>query len=258
MKLTPVKTFLSSLLLILSLTIAHASPAQADPNISGTYSADIFVGGNLVSSQTWYFVQQDTFIGGFGLTGTQTYLWSGYGEVNGTLLALTEIDVNSGLTAEYSGTVADDGSTISGSFTDTVLGAGTFEAKRTKITQNLTPRTQLVVPPIVIVQDHAATLTLAKFGKITTAVRRLLARATFVTGKRATTRSIYSLKYKVTLHSLLNPSDVRRVTSKKNIVNFKNLPAGTYAASYKVVAFRDDIKVFTTNESPAASFTVEQ
>ena len=139
-----------------------------------------------------------------------------------------------------------DGLTMSGTFLDSQSTAGTFSATKTQTT--LAPDTQIQIAPQVSVQGKTAKFQLQKFTKVSLSKLNSAKLRSLLKAKAPKLTFQYELSIK--------GAEKRKLVSKRNAVTAKNLKPGNYTSDYKLTAFKDGKKAFSTKASPITSFTV--
>lgn len=117
----------------------------------------------------------------------------------------------------------------------------------------LTPNTTIDFPPGVTIVDNDATVLMQKFTRVKTKSAAQSEPNTAAAKKPGTKPSI---RYNVTVTNQ-SSGQSRRVTSKRNVATFSNLPPGSYTATYRVSIVKGKKRVSSTNTSPAAPFTIQ-
>lgn len=137
------------------------------------------------------------------------------------------------------------------------------------VTQNanangvVTPKTVLDSPPDVMVVDNDVTLILKKFrsAKLTSkALRRQFSTGGLLWMPLAAKQPGVSFQFDARVSRSDTGKQIAKKTSKRNQVAFKNVPAGTYSAKYRVQILKKVGSVAkvqkSTKFSPSATFTI--
>lgn len=127
---------------------------------------------------------------------------------------------------------------------------GTIDCLESAEPPPFTPDTELTDPPEVTVVGRKATITLQEFSDIVLSA---------ASGNRigGTARRPLVLKYQVVLRNTdSRKDDIRRKTTKRNSLTFKDLTPGSYSVKYRVQITRGKSTVDRSNFSPAASFDI--
>lgn len=118
----------------------------------------------------------------------------------------------------------------------------------------ITPGFVIDNPPAVLVSGATATVIAQKFAP-TRASRRAMARAPFATTGNARKKKKGTITYEVTVTNQ-STQEIRKITSKRNVIAAKNLSSGVYTATYKAKFTKRKTIVAETLESPEAYFSV--
>ncbi len=231
--------------------------AEAQVNVSGTWQAVYFLGGGDFPQSFTLTHDGGPSFSGTGGGGGHRYNVSG--SISGNSFNFTSVYTTTTYTAVSVGTV--DGETMSGTWTAPGQ-SGTWSATRKPAT--LTPSTKIKEAPTVEVVVNDITITLKKFSKVQEKKpkknnRKARLAALFVRNlaavRRFAAKSKLTFKYEVSLRRE-GVAKLRKINSKKNIVAVKDLEDGSYTTTYRVIAFKDEQKIFTTNVSPPTSFVI--
>lgn len=107
--------------------------------------------------------------------------------------------------------------------------------------------------PAVVVKNRTATLRLQEITlpiKEARVLRRMLAKVRAARNKESIT---YRLDCKNN-----TTRELKRLTSKKNVIALKNLSPGNYSANYKAELRTDNKVTATTKKSPAVKFSISR
>ena len=207
-------------------------------DVTGDWSGTTVVNGE-IQPYIFYLKQTGSVVTGSQITNNQACQISG--SIENTLLTF-QTDCPT-LSYSWEAVAYTDGLIMSGGFVDSQGTSGTFNAQ--KSSPVLTPGTQLSDPPRIEIRGDTVVFTLNKFLKVSmTKSNRQVSVA-----KSPSLTLMYEVKIRGT--------EVRQLTSKKNILALKNLKPGSYTSTYRVIAFKNGKRAFATNSSPAASFTLD-
>jgi hypothetical protein len=123
------------------------------------------------------------------------------------------------------------------------------------------PNAQIEDPPEVTVKDRTATLKFVKFSK----PRKLVARSANQSSNLKQERRIAprakkdqtSITYQVVYKNLSEGAQLKKKTSKKNVIALSNLRPGNYASSYKAQLRKNYKVIASTKLSPPAQFQIK-
>lgn len=212
--------------------------AFAQVDVTGSWTGSSIAGGNSYPN-TFSLVQRGTQVTGSAIAGTSPGVITG--SINGSRLTFhseyPSINYSSDATA------ITDGRTMSGTFLDSQGTSGTFSAQN--LTPVLTPNFKIPDPPVVEIKGTNATLTLQPFSGVAPSAGKELF---FEKASKKTT-----IQYSITLKK--GSQREQRIT-KRNTETFRNLSPGTYRATYKAFAVRGTKKIFSSQVSPPAVFTI--
>lgn len=230
-----------------TLLMFFPSIVFAQGDLTGIWTFQLYIDNVLNSQQTWNISQQGTAISGSGTEGALSWTFSG-GFVSANGLAITSTYDQSELLIYYSGTTTESFNAISGNFSSSVGAVGTFLAQKNATSNStvLDKSTIIDIAPTVKVSRSVATVIAKKFKSVRTS-KKLLLKA----------QSKPTIEYTAVLKKAESSRVLKRSTSKRNVLTFTNLAPGNYTASYSVTARKNGKKLFTTNTSPTATFTVQ-
>lgn len=176
---------------------------------------------------------------------------------NGTTARLSQtVDGTAGSSSSYQPCISPDGSTVGfTSLASNLVSGDTNNALDVYIVQRLAvpapfvPSTKLTEPPAVQVQNKDVTVIMQQFTGINLpkAKSTSLSEVSTLAAKVAKPKLVYEVNLKPISGTKGN---LRRRESKRNQVTFRNLPAGTYQAKYRVMIQKAGVTVRKTKFSP--------
>ena len=230
-------------------TVVAAPFDAAAIDVTGEWIGSSLTGGNSYAN---YFVlyQQGNNIYGTQLAGNNATC-SFNGVATGNQIQFHSECPTINYSSDSVATVAADSNSMSGTFIDSQATTGTFTATKQSV-PTLDPSTTITQAPVIKTQKQNVTFILKKFLKVSATrsssgavLRKVLAKSPAL-----------AVRYTITIKG----AERRKLVSAKNKVTAKNLKPGTYTATYRVSAVRKNTekKVYTTNTSPVAGFTVRK
>ena len=208
-------------------------------DVTGSWTGSSLAGGNTYAN-SFTIQQQGTVITGTQIAGVnQTCFLTG--TITGNAISFHTECPTISYSSDASGFT--DGTNMTGTFLDSQGTSGTFEAQKISVPV-LTPDTKLTESPVVQVKAQTATFILKKFTQISLSKLRSIS-------IRAKAQKL-TLDYELTIAG----AEKRKITSKKNVLTAKNLKPGNYSSSYKITAYKDNKKAYSTKASPTARFSI--
>lgn len=246
------------LFILLSLLITRAASAQnVSVNVSGQWSAEIYEAGDLIANYLWTMKQRPVpgdptvaAITGAGSAGSFTWTTSGAITEGNQFTKLDTFNAST-YTMAFDGQVNGTSDEITGEWVDNLARSGTFIARRTA-PEELSPQTKIEDAPAVTIAKKNITITMEKFSKaLPKSGRAMLALAAL----RAKQPKL-TIKYEVNVKGATRQQTRTKIVSKKNEITVKKLAPGNYTSTYRVQAFQGEKRVYQSNVSPKATFTI--
>jgi hypothetical protein len=239
---------------VLSLVLIPQVHAQI--NVSGQWTAELLRESFVVRSDRWTLKQKGVVVTGAGATGE--FNWTTAGVVDGTTFTKVDAFSQSNYIVAFSGTINAESTEMSGTWFDNFdpPSSGTWIATRVG-PEELSPETTIVIAPTVQIAATTITVTMEKFNKVAPKSRATTL-AIFAKDllERAAKAAKLSVLYEVNVKGETKKQTRQKILSKRNEVTVKKLAPGNYTTTYRVKAVQGEKTVYSSNLSPASSFTI--